>query len=133
MNVVSSKCWAFLEEIPDSFLVDVRSDSEWKEFGIPDLTQINKEVFLLPLIFFEPFMHKNDNFLISFEQRFFLNKNSHIFLICKSGKRSMTAAEILLKQGYHNIYNVSDGFLGNDIKENHLGWKKNQLPWRIYA
>ena len=56
-----------------------------------------------------------------------------IFLICRSGKRSAEAAEILNKDGYRNLFNVNDGFEGNKDKDGHRnsinGWRFNNLPW----
>jgi phage shock protein E len=34
------------------------------------------------------------------------DKNATIFVYCRSGNRSVTAANILVKQGYKNVYNL---------------------------
>lgn len=34
------------------------------------------------------------------------DKNAHIFIYCRSGNRSVTAANILLELGYTNVYNL---------------------------
>jgi rhodanese-related sulfurtransferase len=35
-----------------------------------------------------------------------MDKNATIFVYCRSGNRSVTAANILIKQGYTNVYNL---------------------------
>lgn len=35
-----------------------------------------------------------------------VDKEAHIFIYCRSGNRSVTAANILIKQGYKNVYNL---------------------------
>ncbi|HET9238140.1 MAG TPA: rhodanese-like domain-containing protein [Oligoflexus sp.] len=46
-------------------------------------------------------------------------KGEPIYLICGSGKRSARACEILARQGYLRLYNVSGGM---------LAWKQGLLP-----
>lgn len=40
------------------------------------------------------------------------NINRCIILYCSSGLRSKKAQQILINQGYQNVYNVIDGFYG---------------------
>lgn len=40
-----------------------------------------------------------------------LDKNSPVYLYCRSGKRSARAAEILQKMGFTEIYDIEGGFL----------------------
>jgi len=47
-----------------------------------------------------------------------------LLIICRSGARSMMAAQLLSKEGF-NCINISDGFEGNG--ENN-GWNKEKLP-----
>jgi len=59
--------------------------------------------------------------------------NVPIFLICRSGKRSMEAGIHLLKEGFHDVYNIEDGFEGELDDEHHrstlAGWRFDGLPW----
>jgi len=59
--------------------------------------------------------------------------NVPILLICRSGKRSLEAGKLLLKEGFHDVYNIEDGFEG-ELDENHhrstlAGWRFEGLPW----
>lgn len=56
-----------------------------------------------------------------------------ILAICRSGARSMAAAEKLAAAGYTNLCNVEEGFEGDKDGAGHRGtvsgWKARGLPW----
>jgi rhodanese-related sulfurtransferase len=58
----------------------------------------------------------------------------HIYFICRSGVRSLAAAEAARGAGFPNVYNVADGFEGPVGPDGHrgvaAGWKAEGLPWR---
>ena len=56
-----------------------------------------------------------------------------VILICRSGKRSFEAGMALMKGGFHNIYNIDEGFEG-ELDDDHQrssvgGWRFRGLPW----
>ncbi len=56
-----------------------------------------------------------------------------IVLICRSGKRSAEAGQLLISAGFNRVYNINTGFEG-DLDENHHrssrgGWRFDGLPW----
>ena len=56
-----------------------------------------------------------------------------VLLICRSGKRSLEAGRVLLKEGFAEIYNVLEGFEG-ELNDHHRrssigGWRFHGLPW----
>ena len=74
-------------------LIDVRTRSEFANGHIEDAGQLNyyaldfkKKLLLLP-------------------------KDKPVYLYCNTGYRSQRAAEILLKNGYENIYNLERGIM----------------------
>ena len=120
INIKATDAFDFLSKKDNSHLIDTRSDIEWKSTGIPDLSSINKETNLinwgpvLDQIFFEQYK----NFLlISF------NKNDNLLFICRSGSRSLMAAQFAIKFGFKNSFNIYEGF----YNKNDQNWKKN-LP-----
>ena len=123
MNVINIKAldaFDYLSKEVDSYLIDTRSDLEWKTTGIPDLTSINKQTYLIS---WGPALDKS-----FFEQykKFLLirfNKNDSLFFICRSGSRSLMAAQFAIKFGFKNSFNIYDGF----HNENDQNWKAN-LP-----
>ena len=56
-----------------------------------------------------------------------------IVLICRSGKRSAEAGNLLIKEKFNRVYNIDTGFEG-DLDEHHHrsslgGWRFDGLPW----
>ncbi len=41
-----------------------------------------------------------------------VSKTQAVFMICRSGARSMQACEFCVDEGYENIVNISDGTIG---------------------
>lgn len=65
-----------------------------------------------------------------------LNKNDTVILMCRSGKRSAKAADMLADAGYTKVYSVVDGYEGDKAKDGPdkgkrtvNGWKNSGLPW----
>lgn len=56
-----------------------------------------------------------------------------IMTICRSGKRSLAAAEALARQGFREVYNIAEGFEGDLDEKKHRnavnGWRFHNLPW----
>ena len=61
------------------------------------------------------------------------DKNALLLLLCRSGKRSAAAAEVLTKAGYTNVFNVLEGFEGEIDQQQQRGkadgWRHRGLPW----
>ena len=120
INIKATDAFDFLSKKDNSHLIDTRSDIEWKSTGIPDLSSINKETNLinwgpvLDQIFFEQYK----NFLLTS-----FNQNDNLLFICRSGSRSLMAAQFAIKFGFKNSFNIFEGF----YNENDQNWKKN-LP-----
>lgn len=61
-----------------------------------------------------------------------LTKDDMVILMCRSGDRSATAANLLAKAGYTQVYSVFEGFEGDMSKDGRRvvnGWKNDGLPW----
>jgi len=131
-NVSPGKTWEALKAEPNAQLVDVRTDAEWNFVGVPDLASAGKQAVLLPWQVY-PTMQRNGSFEENLNQAG-LTPENHIYFICRSGARSMAAAEAALAAGYPHVYNVADGFEGPPNAEGHrgesAGWKADRLPWR---
>lgn len=60
-------------------------------------------------------------------------KSDVILLLCRSGKRSASAAEVLTKNGFKYVFNILEGFEGDIDERQHRGsfngWKFHNLPW----
>jgi rhodanese-related sulfurtransferase len=65
-----------------------------------------------------------------------LAKDDPVILLCRSGDRSASAADLLFAAGYRQAYTVVEGFEGDVAKEGPTkgqrtvnGWKNAGLPW----
>lgn len=60
-------------------------------------------------------------------------KDRPLLMICRSGVRSLKAAERLARHGYTRLYNVEQGFEGDKDDRQHRGdingWRFHGLPW----
>jgi len=132
-TIDSQGAWRLIQENPKALLVDVRSHMEFLFIGHP-VGAIN-----VPWID-EPDWNINPNFTREIKQ-LMLGGLAHtaegehvpVVLICRSGKRSKEAGELLLKEGLSNVYNIADGFEGELDDHHHRsslgGWRFEGLPW----
>ncbi len=62
-----------------------------------------------------------------------VGKHANILLLCRSGKRSVLAAEVAAKAGFTRVFNVLEGFEGEIDEQQHRGggdgWRWHGLPW----
>ena len=60
-------------------------------------------------------------------------KDAVVLLLCRSGKRSVLAAEAAAAAGFTNVFNVLEGFEGKIDAHLHRGgsdgWRFHGLPW----
>lgn len=122
-----------LEKDPRALLVDVRSNMEFLFIGHP------VGAISIPWID-EPDWVINPNFAADVRKLILggldhdsAGHNVPVLLICRSGKRSLEAGNLLLKEGFHDVYNIAEGFEG-ELNENHhrstlAGWRFDGLPW----
>jgi rhodanese-related sulfurtransferase len=61
-----------------------------------------------------------------------------LLVMCRSGGRSAMAVNLLASAGYRNVYNITDGMEGDEVKDPGSvfhgqrlvnGWKNSGLPW----
>ncbi len=132
------QAWQGLASDPCSVLVDVRTKSEWSYVGGPDLDDLDKQVIQVEWLAF-PDMAVNQNFAGELFSRFGDRFPSTIYFICRSGVRSLDAADFVLEATTEigrqtRCVNVTAGFEGdlNDLKQRGdvNGWKKSGLAWR---
>ena len=120
-TISSEDCFKKLNEDQNSYLIDVRSPTEWNVDGIPDEDSFEGILFKLAIRNEEG--TENINFIEEFNS-LEIPKDSNIYFICKSGGRSHLAASMVANEGYKSLFNVEDGFT--------LGWKPKGLPSAEY-
>lgn len=131
-NIPPTQTWSALQASAEAQLVDVRTDAEWNFVGVPDLASAGKQVVLIPWQVY-PAMNRNESFEDQLKQAG-LTPDHHIYFICRSGVRSLAAAQAAQAAGFPHVYNVADGFEGPHDNDRHrgrlAGWKADGLPWR---
>ena len=134
INMTAAEAFAALSE-DDGVLVDVRTRAEWSFVGVVDLSSIGKEPVLAEWLSL-PQMQVNTQFVAEVEEALSKSgkgKNTPIYLLCRSGQRSLSAAHALQMAGYATTINISDGFEGpldEKRRRNEVsGWRASKLPW----
>jgi rhodanese-related sulfurtransferase len=127
------QAYKVLEENSRAVLIDVRSNMEFLFVGHP------KGAIHLPWID-EPDWEINPNFVRQVRELMLGGiicgddaGCAPIILICRSGKRSVEAGNLLIEAGFRDVYNVLDGFEGELDDDHHRsslgGWRFERLPW----
>ena len=132
-DLSADEAWTLLKSDPKARLVDVRTSAEWNFVGLPDLSQLGREVELVEWQMF-PTMQVNPSFVDQTEQSAGADKTAPVLFLCRSGARSRSAAIALTQAGYARAYNVAGGFEGDLDGSRHRGqrngWKAAGLPWK---
>ena len=127
------EAWQMIQDEPRSILVDVRSDMEYLFVGHP------VGAIHIPWIDY-PDWNLNPNFVTEIRKLVLggvcheaAGSSAPVLLICRSGKRSLEAGNLLIKEGFCDVYNIAEGFEG-DLDEHHHrgskgGWRFHGLPW----
>ena len=118
-NVPPAQVWEALRSDPQAQLVDVRTEAEWNFVGLPDLAPAAKQVVLIQWQVF-PSMQLNENFTDQLKQAG-LTPDQHLYFICRSGQRSLAAAQAAQAAGFPYAYNVAEGFEGGVDAAGHRG------------
>ena len=131
-NISPRQVWDALHAEPAAQLVDVRTDAEWSYVGLADLAEAGKQPVLIPWQMF-PTMAVNAQFVAQMKAAG-LTPENHVYFLCRSGVRSLAAANAAREAGFPHVYNIADGFEGPPDGEGHRGqlsgWKADGLPWR---
>jgi len=109
----------------EALLVDVRSGEERKFVGhVPDSLHVAWATGTS--------LTRNPRFVRELEAKVG-GKEAVVLLLCRSGKRSVLAAEAAAKAGFTHVYNVLEGFEGEIDALQHRGvadgWRFRGLPW----
>ncbi len=131
-NVAPQQVWEVLDDDAAAQVVDVRTDAEWTYVGLPDLAEAGKQPVLIPWQLF-PSGQVNAAFTDQMKQAG-LTPEHKIYFLCRSGVRSLAAAQAAQAAGFPHAFNIADGFEGPPDEAGHrgtvTGWKASGLPWR---
>ena len=114
-EIKSSEIEKYINSNPDTVLLDVRTENEWRTDGKPDTKDLGIKSFFITI-------SQDPSFIERVKKN--IDKKKQVLVMCAAGGRSIIAANLLAKEGY-NTLNVSDGFSGNGQDP---GWKNLGLP-----
>lgn len=133
-DVSPEEAFEFLCGDANAALIDVRTQAEWSFVGVADLATCNKAPLLVEWQRY-PTMAMNETFRVDVAKALdevAVDKERPLLFLCRSGVRSIAAAEAMTAAGYTKSFNVIEGFEGSLDVEGHRGvggWKARGLPW----
>ena len=127
------QAWEFISNNPRAVLIDVRSSMEFLFVGHAEGS------VHVPWID-APDWTVNPDFVTEVRKVLLggIGLGEHgddapVLLICRSGKRSHEAGNLLINNGFTEVYNVAEGFEGELDDGHHRstlgGWRFHGLPW----
>ncbi|WP_030529413.1 MULTISPECIES: rhodanese-like domain-containing protein [Phycicoccus] len=129
-DVTPPEAYAAVTGPDDAVLVDVRTSAEWSFVGVPDLAGAGKDVVFVEWSRF-PGGAVNDSFVDDLRAAG-VTPGRPVYFLCRSGVRSVAAANAATAAGLGPAYNVLEGFEGPVDHAGHRhvsGWKVDGLPW----
>lgn len=135
-DLTPQESWDLLKADERAILLDVRTVEEWQSVGVPDLSEVggNDRAFYIPWL---TAAGQNQNFLQDVVSQLELSAEDDrpIVILCRSGRRSISAAEALTAAGFSRAYNILFGFEGelNPATGQQVGgWSVAQLPTKSW-
>lgn len=130
-TITPPEAWKMLEQDNNAVLLDVRTTMEFEYIGHP-IGAIHVPLMEAPAWQTDPdFCSKVREALHRVTDTD--PQELTILALCRSGKRSETAAELLAAAGFNSVYNVIEGFEGDRDEHKHRstlnGWRFHDLPW----
>ncbi len=132
-DVAPKQVWEALSSHPQARLVDVRTEMEWAQIGLPDLSAIGQQPaqvsWQVP-----PTMQVNPGFLEQLAAAG-VTPDHEVYFLCRSGVRSLAAAQAAEAAGFTKVFNSADGFEGPPGPDGRrgtvAGWQADALPWKL--
>lgn len=129
-DITPQESWKLLSDNPDAVLVDCRTEAEWKWVGVPDLSGLGRAVVPIE---WTTAQGPNENFVAELIAAGVTPGERPVIFVCRSGKRSIPAAQAATAAGIAPAYNMLEGFEGQLDEHGHrglTGWRAAGLPWK---
>jgi rhodanese-related sulfurtransferase len=133
-----------MDNMEKTLFLDVRTPSELNYLGAATVMDAHVPFVFMDTTGWDDKKHRylradNRNFVADVEARLRqkgLTKEDTVILMCRSGKRSAKAVNMLADAGFTGVYSVVDGYEGDKAREGENkgkrtvnGWKNSGLPW----
>jgi rhodanese-related sulfurtransferase len=129
-DITPQQAWDLLKDNPEAVLVDCRTSAEWRFVGVADVSRLGRDVVYVEWNGTDG--APNDAFVEDLIAAGVTPGERPVVFLCRSGNRSIGAAEAATEAGIAPSYNVLDGFEGNLDEDKHrggTGWRAIGLPW----
>lgn len=127
-----AEAWEILKTDPSAVLVDVRTAAEWQTIGVPVLDDLGKTPVFVPWQQV-PGGPPNPDFVAELQHNG-VAADATVLFLCRSGVRSLAAAQLMSAHGFTRTINVEEGFEGfpdaTGRRGTVNGWQAAGLPWR---
>ena len=110
-DITPEEAWKLLNDNPEAVLVDCRTDAEWRFVGVADLSSLGRDVVYIEWNRTDG--SRNESFVDDLIEAGVAPGDRPVVFLCRSGNRSIGAAEAATAAGIAPSYNVLDGFEGN--------------------
>lgn len=130
-DITPREAWDLLVDNPDAVLVDCRTSAEWRFVGVADTSSLGRDVVYVEWNRTDG--THNDGFVDELVAAGVTPGDKPVVFLCRSGNRSIGAAEAATAAGIAPSYNVLEGFEGDLDDQGHRGrsgWKAVGLPWK---
>lgn len=130
-DITPEETWKLLSDDPEAVLVDCRTGAEWRFVGVPDLSTLQRNVVFVEWNRLDG--TRNEAFVDELKAAGVTPGERSVAFLCRSGNRSIPAAEAATAAGIGPSYNVLEGFEGGLDERRHRGgsgWKADGLPWK---
>lgn len=126
--------YGFLLAHEDAVFVDCRSEAEYFLVGHPLLEPPGREpVRPFHVCWADELNAEVNAHFVQDIERLCPDRSRPVVIICRSGRRSVSAGESLEAAGFERVYNVLEGFEGpldERFRRGTLGgWRLAGLPW----
>lgn len=137
VDATPDEVWDGLLKDRNAVLVDCRTEHEWENIGLPDLSTLGKQVVTKEWRQ-GPAMQINPDFESQLQAAIGERRPDRIYFLCRSGQRSLEAAATfqasLSGRGVVcACINVAEGFEGipdeDGMRGRINGWQARGLPW----
>ncbi|MCU1432621.1 MAG: sulfurtransferase [Actinotalea sp.] len=130
-DLTPRQAWELLTSDERALLVDVRTEREWREIGVPQAPADAAPAF----VEWSDARGRPDPAFVERIRELGVEPGDErpVLLLCRSGVRSVHAARALTAAGLGPAFNVLEGFEGAadaSGRRGHEGWRAAGLPWR---
>ena len=134
-DVTASEAYDQIKREPKAQVVDVRTRAEWSFVGVPDLSADRQGGHPGGVAALSRHGEVASDFVANLERELAgaaSGRTTRSTILCRSGARSLAAAQAMTAAGWGNGHNISGGFEGPPDPERHRGkiggWKAPASP-----